>query len=50
MRLIDKRKQCMEVSLCGVAQKTSEVYEECTLELAGTKKGSTVLPFRLAKL
>ena len=29
--------------------KTSEVYEECTLELAGIKKGSTVLPFRLAK-
>lgn len=28
--------------------KTSEVYEECTLELAGIKKGSTVLPFRLA--
>jgi len=29
--------------------KTSEVYEECTLELAGIKKGSTVLPFRFAK-
>src|SRR5260370_22077539 len=29
--------------------KTSEVYEECTLELAGIKKGSTVLPFRLTK-
>ena len=29
--------------------KTSEVYEECTLELAGIKKGSTILPFVLAK-
>lgn len=29
--------------------KTSEVYEECTLELVGIRKGSTVLPFKLAK-
>jgi hypothetical protein len=29
--------------------KTSEVYEECTLELAGIEKGSTILPFVLAK-
>ena len=29
--------------------KTSEVYDECTLELTGIEKGSTVLPFRFAK-
>jgi hypothetical protein len=29
--------------------KTSVVYEECTLELTGIEKGSTVLPFTLAK-
>lgn len=29
--------------------KTSEVYDECTLELVGIEKGSTVLPFRFAK-
>jgi hypothetical protein len=29
--------------------KTSEVYDECTLELVGIEKGSTILPFRLAK-
>ncbi|HYN14892.1 MAG TPA: hypothetical protein VES66_03775 [Terriglobales bacterium] len=29
--------------------KSSVVYEECTLELLDIRKGSTVLPFRLAK-
>jgi hypothetical protein len=29
--------------------KTSVVYEECTLELTGIEKGSTILPFTLAK-
>jgi hypothetical protein len=29
--------------------KSSVVYQECTLELTGIKKGSTVLPFGLAK-
>ncbi len=29
--------------------KTSEVQDECTLELAGIEKGSTILPFRFAK-
>lgn len=29
--------------------KSSVVYQECTLELTGIKKGSTVLPFVLAK-
>ena len=29
--------------------KTSEVYDECTLELVGIEKGSTILPFRFAK-
>src|SRR5262245_57760361 len=29
--------------------KTTEVYQECTLELVGIKSGSTVLPFRFAK-
>jgi hypothetical protein len=29
--------------------KSLEVYRECTLELAGIEKGSTVLPFNLAK-
>lgn len=29
--------------------KSAVVYEECTLELIGIKKGSTVLPFTLAK-
>jgi hypothetical protein len=29
--------------------KSSVVYQECTLELTGIKKGSTVLPFTLAK-
>jgi hypothetical protein len=29
--------------------KSSEVYDECTLELVGIEKGSTVLPFRFAK-
>jgi hypothetical protein len=29
--------------------KSSVVYQECTLELTGIKKGSTVLPFALAK-
>src|ERR1700756_4506656 len=29
--------------------KSAVVYQECTLELTGIKKGSTVLPFRLAK-
>ena len=28
--------------------KSSVVYQECTLELTGIKKGSTVLPFALA--
>jgi hypothetical protein len=28
---------------------TTAVHEECTLELAGIKRGSAVLPFRLAK-
>src|SRR5689334_12895970 len=29
--------------------KSAVVYQECTLELIGIKKGSTVLPFNLAK-
>ena len=29
--------------------KTTEVHDECTLALVGIEKGSTVLPFRLAK-
>jgi hypothetical protein len=29
--------------------KTSEVQDECTLELVGIEKGSTILPFRFAK-
>jgi hypothetical protein len=29
--------------------RTNEVHEECTLALVGIEKGSTVLPFRLAK-
>jgi hypothetical protein len=29
--------------------KTSEVHDECTLELIGIEKGSTILPFRFAK-
>jgi len=29
--------------------KTSEVHDECTLELVGIEKGSTILPFRFAK-
>jgi hypothetical protein len=29
--------------------KSSVVYQECTLELTGIKKGSTTLPFGLAK-
>src|ERR1700688_910656 len=29
--------------------KSSVVYQECTLELTGIKRGSTVLPFTLAK-
>jgi hypothetical protein len=29
--------------------KTTEVHDECTLELVGIEKGSTILPFRFAK-
>ena len=29
--------------------KTSEVHDECTLELVGIEKGNTILPFRFAK-
>src|SRR5450759_2278589 len=29
--------------------KSAVVYQECTLELTGIKKGSTILPFGLAK-